>query len=558
MAAGMNAANAGNLGEARRQFARAVALEPKIAEGHAALGSVLLSLGEAERAAQELETAHRLSPADTSVDLNLANAEVARGHYPEAVKLFDAALGGSPIPELSPQDSISFATALTATEEPTRAESVLRSAASSAPDLAEVNDALGVVLAKRGELGEGLQYFQRAVVLNPRLTQAQAHLGSALLALNRPEQAIPPLETVAAAAPQDFRTQLMLGRALSSAHRDAEALIALHRAAKLRNSASSADALYALALALQASGDPAGALPMFEAATASGTPTSAMLTNYALARVQTGDARGALPMYAQALAMGLDSATLRQDYGVAYLQQADLDHAIEQFQKGLVLDPNDASLHYNLALALKLKDNLAAAVPEFELAAEIDPRLPDPPYTLGVLYMQQGRFSDAAAQFRRATTLQPKNGDAWALLGSVLKDSGDSAGAVDALKRAVVLQPDQPGLHIQLAALELQAGDKEAAAAERRIAADLSRAAVSRQRASFALKSGRSLLADGKIEDAIRQLTIAIQADPSLSEPHRLLADAYERQGKGAEAALERQKAATVEAANKVQRQTQP
>jgi Flp pilus assembly protein TadD len=160
--------------------------------------------------------------------------------------------------------------------------------------------------------------------------------------------------------------------------------------------------------------------------------------------------------------------------------------------------------------------------------------------------MQQGRFADAAAQFKRATALQPKNGDAWALLGSVLKDSGDSSGALRALKRAIELQPDQPSLHIQLATLETLAGDKEAAAAERKIAADLSRLAVSRQRATFALKSGRSLLEQGKIEDAITQLNTATQADSTLLEPHRLLAEAYERQGKRAEAALERQKAASL------------
>lgn len=547
MAEGIAAANAGNLPEAKRQFAQAVSLEPTIAEGHAALGSVLLSMGELDRALQELETAHRLSPADTSVELNLANADVAGKRYAEAIKLFRQALAGHPAPELSAQDAIAFATALSATGEQAEAESTLRTGLTAAANSAELNDALGALLAKRGALAEALPYFEKAVAIDPSSTGAKKHFGAALLELGQAENAIAVLQPAASAAPEDFDIHLQLGRALSSLHRDAEALDELHRAARLRKSSVSPDAVYALALALQASGDPAGALPLFELAAQSGVKTSAALINYALARVQTGDAKGAMPLYARALAIGPDSATLRKNYGVAYLQQSDLDHAIEQFQKGIALDPEDASLHYDLALAFKLKDNLSAAVPEFERAAQLDPKLPDPAYTLGVLYMQQGRFADAAGQFKRATSLQPGNGEAWALLGNVLKDLGDSTGAVDALKRAITLQPDQPSLHIQLAALELQAGDKDAATAERKIAADLSRAAVSRQRASFALKSGRSLLADGKVEDAITQLKIAAEADPSLPEPHRLLADAYQRRGNSADAALERQKAKSLE-----------
>ena len=157
--------------------------------------------------------------------------------------------------------------------------------------------------------------------------------------------------------------------------------------------------------------------------------------------------------------------------------------------------------------------------------------------------MQQGRFPEAVTQLRHAVALQPQNGDAWALLGSVLKDAGDPAGATEALKHAISLLPDQPSLHIQLAALEAQAGDKEDAAAERGIAADLSRSAINRQRASFALKSGRALLEQNQLNEAIYQLKTAAQADPKSPEPHQLLSEAYTRLGKSAEARQETQQA---------------
>ena len=167
------------------------------------------------------------------------------------------------------------------------------------------------------------------------------------------------------------------------------------------------------------------------------------------------------------------------------------------------------------------------------------PSLPDPAYTLGVIFMQQGKAAEATEQLRKATSLQPQNGQAWALLGNVLKDAGDP-GATAALEQAIALDPGQPSLHVQLAAIYAQSGRSQEAAAERKTAADLSRAAVAQQRATFALRSGRALLEQGKLPEAETQFSTAIQADPKATEAHELLAEAYSRQGNAAAAAVER------------------
>jgi len=548
MAAGIAAANSGNLDQARLAFERAVKLAPHVSATHAALGSVLLSQNQLPAALKELNRAHALDPGDVSTDLNLARAEVEVGGFDGAVPLFRAALASSPSPIFSEEESLAYAKALAGTGDVTSAENTLRSAHTRAPDSAQLNDALGTLLAQSGHIDQALPFFRHAIAHDPAFSRAQYHLGVALLASDQPQDALGPLEFAAASTPNSFDVELQLGLALSALHRDTEALTHLHRAAELRASTTPPAPIYSLAVALQASGDPKSALPLFEFALTDATvANSSALINDALAHVQTGDATGALPLYHRALKAGPDSAVLREDFGVAYLQQADLVHAIEQFKMGLVLAPENAQLHYDLGLALKLKDDLPAAIPEFEHSAQLDPMLPDPAYTLGVIYMQQGRFPESAAQLQRATTLQPANGDAWALLGSVLKDSDDPKGATEALQRAIALQPSQPSLHVQLATLESQAGDKEAAAAERKIAADLSRDANSRQRASFALKSGRVLLEQNKLDDAILQLNTAVQADPKLIEAHNLLATAYTRQGKSADAAVERQRATDLE-----------
>jgi protein O-GlcNAc transferase len=162
--------------------------------------------------------------------------------------------------------------------------------------------------------------------------------------------------------------------------------------------------------------------------------------------------------------------------------------------------------------------------------------------------MQMGRFPDAARELEKTLAMRPENGDAWGILGSVYKQMDQPDKAIPALRRAIELQPDQPSPHINLGAILAAQGDTAGAAAERKKAADLSRVAVSRQRAKFNLDSGIQLLKQGKVAEALIQLKQAVAADPNYADAHRVLADALAQQGDAAGAALERQKAAALEA----------
>jgi Tfp pilus assembly protein PilF len=114
------------------------------------------------------------------------------------------------------------------------------------------------------------------------------------------------------------------------------------------------------------------------------------------------------------------------------------------------------------------------------------------------------------------------------------------------LRKAIELLPNQPGTHITLAGVLQQQGKKDEAAAERKIAADLTRVAVNRQRATFATNTGNLLLQKGQIADAIDRYQDAINSDPTYTEAHTQLANAYDRQGRAADAAAERAKAAAL------------
>jgi tetratricopeptide (TPR) repeat protein len=532
-----------DLHTAHVQFAKLVQLAPGVAAGHTAFGTVLLAEGDARSAVKQLELARGLDPRDAGAILNLALAYSQLGDYGKSVQMFqllDRLNSNSPQP-LTSQAAIAYAAALTATGDPASAQKQLEAALATSPDDPALHDALGAVLAQREQYEPAAVQFQRAISLDSALASAHFHLGSVFLNQGNPAAAVTELAQANTLAKDNVDYALQLGRALRADHQDDSSLAVLRHALML--DPASVDAKYELALTLQATDNARDALPLFKQVVAARPQDFAALTNLGLALVQTGDAKGAIPFYLRALSMNAQSATLREDLGVAHLQQSDLNHAIEQFRAGLAVEPDNPQLHYDLGLALKLKDDLTAAVPEFQQAEKLDPQLPDPPYTLGILYMQLGRFAEARTELEKATALRPNNGEAWALLGNVYKDSEEPQRGADALRRAIELMPNQPSPHISLAAILIQQGDSAGAAAERRKAADLSRIAVSRQRANFALDSGKALLKRGQIADAIVQFQTAVEADPNYAEAHSALADALDRQGQSAAAALERQKA---------------
>ena len=90
--AGVAARDAGKLDEAKADFAAVVRLAPKIPEGHAALGEVLIELGKPAEAAPEFEAALHLRPGDQGFEANLALADAAAGKAAKAVTEFAAAL----------------------------------------------------------------------------------------------------------------------------------------------------------------------------------------------------------------------------------------------------------------------------------------------------------------------------------------------------------------------------------------------------------------------------------------------------------------------------------
>lgn len=542
---GVAALNRNDLPTAHAKFAEVVRLAPSAEQGHSALGAVLEREGQLPAAIAELQKALAIKPDDASAQLNLAAAYKQTGAAAKAVPLYAQAVasahsGNHPVAASVLAD---YARALAATGQGTAAIGRMKEAVAAQPGNAQQHDDLGTLYAQAQDWPHAEREYSEAIRLRPALAAAHLHLGFVLHAEQKPDAA---QEWLAAYKLDEGNASvaLMVGKALADAGQDEQALPILSHAHEL--APRSTGASYQLALVLQRENDVEQAISLLKSVVEAEPDNADALINLGLALSQAHEARDSVPFLERAIRLKPDNATAHQNLAAAYLQVNETEAAIVELQAALKLSPDSPQLHYNLGAAYKFEDDAAHAIPELEAAAKLDPAAYEPQYLLGVLYMQQARYDEAAPRLESSLKLHPQNGDGWATLGSVYNKLDRLSEAVTALQEAIKQLPDQADPHLTLAAVLVKQNQPAQATEERKIAAGLMRAHMNYQRAEVATNSGKSLMKEGKLDDAVVEFRNAISFDSGYEEAHAELAGALEKQGKKAEAAAERACAAAI------------
>jgi len=162
IAAALELARAGRLGEARSELEGIAERHPENAEAHYNLGVVLSNMGDSAGAVAAWERAVELAPEDPRPRNNLAIRYAQQGSLTEARELLERSV------ELDPGN-------------------------------AEAAFNLGVVYDQMGESAEAIRWIERSVELDPENPRFNFALGMIYRALGREEQARPHLEKAAAA-----------------------------------------------------------------------------------------------------------------------------------------------------------------------------------------------------------------------------------------------------------------------------------------------------------------------------------------------------------------------
>jgi serine/threonine-protein kinase len=321
--------------------------------------------------------------------------------------------------------------------------------------------ALGVALAGRGQMADGLAAVRRAVALDGKSARNHAILGL-----------IQRVKGDLAGAADSFRTAVQLepGRAAywsdlammqAELGRRREALEAFDKALELDPSRGQTH--FNLGFAWKRWEGPAKALPHFRKAVACDPklPRGHLFLGHCLDAVGKPDEADAA--YREGIAQLPEDADLRIHYGTFLRSKYGDDDALAQFEAALERDPGRWEANYQKGLILRQRKDLPGAAAALQRAVAANPRFPGGHFHLGTLLAEQGKVKEGIAELRTAHKLDPKQALTLCNLGRLLIQVRQFDEAVHVLRQAKVLAPDLPEAQRQLGfALELANRHKEA------------------------------------------------------------------------------------------------
>ncbi len=211
MRQGLQLHQAGRLPEAQALYSKVLDKQPSHAAANHLMGVALLQRGEATAAISRLRRAVHVRGNDPEYLGNLGTALNAAGQAAEAVDVFDRAL------KLQPASAgilNNRGMALRAVGRHDEGIASHRAAAIARPDEASFHRNLGKALSEMGDWHGAETAYRRALDVAPNFPNALTGLSNALLALQRPADAV----AAAAAYATRFPQEPEYNRALGMAH----------------------------------------------------------------------------------------------------------------------------------------------------------------------------------------------------------------------------------------------------------------------------------------------------------------------------------------------------
>ena len=215
--------------EARQEFSRAIALDPKMAAAYRNLGLVLMD-SDASAAANAFLRAAELQPTESRPRFLAGYCLERAGQFPEAIAQYRAALA------LSPKDyeaHFALGRALLRTKDAAGAEEQFREAVTSRGDASPARLGLASALLAEKKYEAASDAFAEYLKLNPGDAAAHFDRASALLNLNRFEEALAELDRSGAAGATPAEKLKMRGEILMRQEKWPEAGESLKQAASL-------------------------------------------------------------------------------------------------------------------------------------------------------------------------------------------------------------------------------------------------------------------------------------------------------------------------------------
>jgi len=279
---------------------------------------------------------------------------------------------------------------------------------------AEMYYALAHRANEKGNAEEAINYYTRALAINPALDDAHNNLGAALVQTGSLDNAISLFEHILKKNPDREDVHNNFGMALVKKEQYDAAILHYQKALALNPHFT--EAYYNLANALRVLGR-----------------NKEAMENYRLA-IRTK------PDYTQA----------HYNLGNLYASINELDHAAAEYLRALEIEPHNPQAGTNLGNTYLLQNKLEDAEKMFRNVLTYNPDFAHALFGLGNLFYERKEYEKASEQFQKTLRINPRFGQAYFKLGNIMQIQGNDLEAVEYYKKAIEYQPgwDKPGAYL--------------------------------------------------------------------------------------------------------------
>lgn len=438
------------------------------------------------------------------------------------------------------------------------AEKELQKVVRQNPSLGDAKVDLAKILVQKGKPDEALAELSELIKEGSANAEALEVAGWAYAAKEDYGEAARYIKASIAASPERAEGYVSLARAYAAKGDKAAARAQIAEA--LKRDGSNAIALHLQADLQLGEGDKKGALETFDRIIAKNPADLMASFRKGTILVEGGNHKDALALASTMIEKFGGRAEGHKLKAIASMHAKDLEQAIASFQKSLSISPDPGS-YYFLGLCHYQKGEAEQATSQFQKALDLMPSFTQSRTMLAMAHLKLGRVDDAVNEAKKVLEADSSNALAHNILGSAYLAKGDQERGIAELNRAIDLDPGLVDAHIKKGLYNLGKGRAGEAEAELKAAVEIApeimstrlllathyarskQFAKAREILAKGVKGGKAdapllsmtaeiQLQEGKVEDAVKNLEKAKQADPDFLQPYFALSTVYMLSGK--------------------------
>lgn len=521
----------GLLDQSKAKVQEELQRNPSSVEGYNLLGFIYLDQKDYDNAADAFQHALKLAPNSTKTRNNLGNVYLTQQKLDLAEKEFRTVLRVDP----SNRDA-NYNLGLLLMSKRSPAEAIPHFERVRPANIATRFNLIRAYLASN-RTAEGLRMAAELSEENRDDVQLHFTLGVLLAAEKQYKPAQLELEKADALQPGTFEILYNLGQAYLRDGEYSKADLVLNRALKLKP--ESPETLYLLAQAYSNESRPLDALDLLVRAHKIAPDNTDVIFLMARVSMSQNYYEDAIPLLESGLAIAPQRADLMAALGESYFMAGKVDKAIEEFQRLIAIDPSARSYVF-LGISYRHLGRFDEAKKYFEDGLKLDPHNSACLFNLGFIAERQGDSVQAETLFQQALHANPDFADALLELANLRIVNKKYAEAAELLRRYVQVSRNPATGYYKLAMVERNLHEAAAADRDLKVFQTLSKDAPTGPypyEHLFDYLDTRSKLApQARNQLELAELTDEIKKHPDQPEDLYLLAEAYLKSGKVAEA----------------------